>query len=141
MEDHTEDNISLETDYKKHNENLLFLVPEQMEKHVLFKYHNEMGHIGKMIDIIRRTYWFPHMREKCENHIKNCLKCISFSPQSGKAEGYLNPIPKGNTPFETLHIDHYVPVNKCFSKKVYPSNSRCLFKIYQIKSYKNYKFT
>lgn len=43
--------------YKKHGANLLFLVPELMEKHVLFRYHNEMGHVGsgKMIDAIRRT--------------------------------------------------------------------------------------
>lgn len=107
--------------YKKHGENLLFLVPQQMEKHVLFRYHNEMGHIGagKMVDIIRQTYWFSHIREKCEDHIKNCLKCISFSPRSGKAEGYLNPIPKGNIPFETLHIDHYGPVDKQGSPKKY----------------------
>lgn len=45
--------------YKKHGANLLFLVPEQIERHVLFRYRNEMGHVGpgKMIEAIRRTYW------------------------------------------------------------------------------------
>lgn len=74
---------------------------------------------GKMIDSIKRTYWFPKIREKCEEHVKNCLKCISFSPPSGKLEGYLNPIPKGDTPFETLHVDHFGPVDKHVSLKKY----------------------
>lgn len=40
--------------YKKHGSNLLFLVPEQMEGHVLFRYHNEMGHVGssKIIELL-----------------------------------------------------------------------------------------
>lgn len=107
--------------YKKHEERLLFLVPERMENHVLFRYHNEMGHMrsGKMIDAIRRTYWFPRIREKCEEHIRYCLKCISFSPTCGKLEGYLHPIPKGNLPFETIHVDHFGPVDKRVSFKKY----------------------
>lgn len=74
--------------YKKHGGSLLFLVPGEMEKHVLFRYHNEMGHVGvnKMSEIIRRTYWFPRIRERCEDHVRNCLKCISFAPVSGRKE-------------------------------------------------------
>lgn len=107
--------------YKKHGGKALFVVPDSMEKHVLFRYHNEMGHIGsgKMIECIRRSYWFPKIREKCEEHVQNCLKCISFSPTSGKKEGYLHPIPKGNRPFDTLHIDHFGPVDKHTSLKKY----------------------
>lgn len=99
--------------YKKHGGNLLFLVPEQMESHVLFHYHNKKGHVGidKMIDVIRRTYWFPKIREKCNSHVRQCLKCISFAPVSGKAEGRLHPIEKGHVPFEMIHIDHFGPVD------------------------------
>lgn len=108
--------------YKKHSGQLLFVVPEGMEQHVLFRYHNEMGHIGvsKMIEVLKRTYWFPHIRRKCEEYIRNCLKCISFAPVSGKPEeGSLYPIPKGNIPFETIHIDHFGPMNKQVSYKKY----------------------
>jgi len=49
----------------------------------------------------------------------HCLKCISFSPISGKTEGYLHPIPKGNLPFETIHIDHFGPVDNRVSLKKY----------------------
>jgi len=51
--------------------------------------------------------------------VRHCLKCISFSPLSGKREGHLHPIPKGNLPFETIHIDHYGPVDNRVSLKKY----------------------
>lgn len=107
--------------YKKHAGKLLFLVPERMEKHVLFHYHNEKGHIGshKMIDLIKDSYWFPDVKAKCEEHIRNCLKCISFSPGSGKSEGCLHPIPKGKIPFEIIHIDHLGPIDKNIASKKY----------------------
>lgn len=44
------------------------------------------------------------------SHIENCLKCVAFSPNTGKSEGFLHSIPKGDRPFELLHIDHYGPV-------------------------------
>jgi len=43
--------------YKKQGERLLFVVPESIEKLVLFKYHNEMGHVGvEKTAEIRKTY-------------------------------------------------------------------------------------
>jgi len=107
--------------YKKQGNKLLFLVPEAMEQHVLFKYHNEMGHVGinKMIENIRATYWFPNIKKKCEQHIRNCLKCISFSPGSEKVEGVLYPITKGRIPFEMIHVDHIGPMDKQIAIKKY----------------------
>jgi len=50
------------------------------------------------------------------SHINNCLKCVAFSPNTGK-EGFLPSIPKGSKPFELIHIDHYGPVHSGRSKK------------------------
>lgn len=100
--------------FRKRGEELLFYVPKSMENQAMHKYHDEMGHIGteKTTTIILRSYWFPNLRDKVETHIRNCLKCISYSPSSGKAEGFLHSIPKGNISFMTLHIDHFGPVDK-----------------------------
>ncbi|CAD7001655.1 unnamed protein product [Ceratitis capitata] len=104
--------------YKKKDKELLFYVPESMETHVLYKYHDEMGHLGidKVVQTIGKSYWFPGVKQKATIHIENCLKCIAFSNKSGKKEGLLNIIPKGNVPFEMIHIDHYGPINSRFSK-------------------------
>ncbi|KAK9692562.1 Integrase zinc binding domain [Popillia japonica] len=83
-----------------------------MEFTIIYTYHTEMGHFGvdKTLELITRTYWFPKMRQKIHEFIRNCLKCIEFNRKSGKPEGYLHSIPKGNVPFETIHIDHYGPL-------------------------------
>lgn len=100
--------------YKKKNKNLLFYVPQTMETHVMHNCHDKMGHIGrnKTIEYISRVYWFPDLHNKVNHYIKNCLQCISYSPISGKPEGLLHNIPKGNKPFVTIHIDHYGPLEK-----------------------------
>lgn len=101
--------------YRKVNkQKILFYVPETMENNIIRTCHDDLGHVGikKVIMNILKVYWFPNMRKKIKNYIKNCLKCIEFSPFSGKQEGYLHSIPKGNLPFQTYHVDHYGPLEK-----------------------------
>lgn len=93
---------------------LLFYVPSSMEKNVLFRYHDEFGHLGfdKTRENIVQNYWFPNLTEKIKIHIQNCLKCIAFSPPAGCKEGFVHSIPKGKVPFNVIHIDYYGPVDK-----------------------------
>lgn len=100
--------------YRKCEGDLLFYVPAAMEHQVLHLYHDNMGHVGenKTRELIRRSYWFPEMKRKVHEHISNCLKCIAHSGKSGKQEGMLIPIPKGGEPFNTLHVDHFGPLEK-----------------------------
>lgn len=101
--------------YRKNKDGeLLFYVPRQMENNVIRTCHDDLGHVGvdKVIGHITRVYWFPNLTERVKTYITNCLKCIEFSPKSGKAEGYLHSIPKGNIPFQTVHVDHYGPLEK-----------------------------
>jgi len=99
--------------YRKRSDKLLFYVPEIMKRNVIFKYHDEMGHLGveKTSQAITQNYWFPKFREKVESHIRNCLKCIAYAPKAGKTEGFVNIIPKDNVPFTTLHVDHVGPID------------------------------
>lgn len=105
--------------YRKRNGQVLFFVPRAMEQDLLHRYHNDFGHFGadKTVALLLITYWFPHMRTKVHEHIRNCTKCIAFSKPSGKAEGFLHSIPKGNLPFETIHVDHFGPVDKMHASK------------------------
>jgi hypothetical protein len=92
-----------------------------MEHQVLAMYHDNFGHLSsnKVIELISRLYWFPKMKLKVTAYISNCLKCIAYSPNSGKPEGELHNIPKGREPFQILHIDHYGPLEKSTSKQKY----------------------
>lgn len=100
--------------YRKRANDIFFYVPEAMENHIIRKYHDELGHLGveKTSDVISKNYWFPSLRSKTKTYVSNCLKCIAFSPSTGRGEGFLNAIPKGEAPFMTYHIDHYGPIDK-----------------------------
>lgn len=100
--------------YRKEGRKLLFYVPKSMRENIIRLCHDEYGHAGldKVSEILTRNYWFPNVRGEVRNYIDNCLKCIVYSPMSGKTEGFLHPIPKGNMPFEIIHVDHYGPLEK-----------------------------
>jgi hypothetical protein len=92
--------------YRKQGENLLFYVPKSMEYNIISDSHNVMGHQGidKTMEYVKRVYWFPEIKEKVQNFIKNCLKCITYSPKSGKVEGKLHCPEKGDLPFHCIHV-------------------------------------
>ena len=98
---------------------LLFCFPSNVENYVLFKYHHQMGHLGcaKTKELISRTYWFSNLNEKTKRHVRNCLKCISFFPSSGKVEGFVHIVPKGDVPFTSDRSRgriRVVPRSMCF---------------------------
>lgn len=86
--------------YRKKGDKVLFFVPLAMELDLLHKYHNNFGHFGidKTLALLQETYWFPKMKSKVHDFIRNCTKCIAFSKPSGKIEGFLHSIPKDNVP-------------------------------------------
>ncbi|XP_076232912.1 uncharacterized protein LOC143178263 [Calliopsis andreniformis] len=73
---------------------LLFYVLHSMENNVIRTCHNDLEHVGldEVVDNIMKVYWFPKLREKVKDYIANCLRCIEFSPPSGKQPGYLHNI-------------------------------------------------
>ena len=107
--------------YRKKGNKLMFYVPRTMEQELLHRYHNEFGHFGadKTYAILQESYWFPEMKTKIRAHIQNCLKCISFSKPSGRIEGFVHGIPKGNVPFELIHIDHLGPIDRTDTVRKY----------------------
>lgn len=62
--------------------------------------------IRHLVELILRSYWFPKLRWFVQKHIKHCLKCITFNPDTGIPMGELHIIPKEQIPFDTLHYDH-----------------------------------
>lgn len=107
--------------YRKHHNDVLFYVPVAMETAIMRKCHDEMGHLGveKTVSIIMYNYWFPDMKQKIVKYIRNCPKCLSYSPTAGKREGMSHTIYKGKVPFEAIHIDHYGPMDRTHKIKQY----------------------
>lgn len=79
----------------------------------------EKGHfyVRKMKDILEKEYFIRNLQKRIENHIQGCVKCILAERKRGKSEGFLQPIPKGDQPLQTFHIDHLGPLQN--TKKNY----------------------
>lgn len=98
---------------------LLFYVPSEMEGHVIRKTHEKLCHMGntKTLDQLRMHYWFPKMKDKVENYVKNCVRCIMYSDSRSDSGRALHSIPKKPVPFDTIHIDHFGPLPSIVSKR------------------------
>ncbi|XP_018494515.1 uncharacterized protein LOC108864072 [Galendromus occidentalis] len=89
----------------------LFVVSNAMRKYILVMAHDKAGHFGmdETMELIRRVYWFPRMREYVAHHLKMCIECIFNKEQSSRREGMCNVIRPERRPFEKVFVDHAVP--------------------------------
>lgn len=88
------------------------VVPAELQSEIIRRAH-ESGHFGakKLEDIIKRDYYIPQLGAKIKRQIECCVKCILAERKRGKTEGLLSPIPKGDVPFDTYHVDHVGPMD------------------------------
>lgn len=93
---------------------LLFAVPSVTVNNVIRVYHDEMGHVGKQktMEGINKSYWFPNMKLRVKEHIANCIKCLIADNTLNRFEEEMQLIDKGTRPFETLHMNHFGPLEK-----------------------------
>jgi len=105
-------NFAIIEGFRKHRERELFVVPESMVSSIIRIYHDDTGHVGveKTVQGITDHYWFPNLKYKVKQYIKNCVKCLSYSIASGKPEGEMQIYEKGSVPFNTIHVDHFGPM-------------------------------
>jgi hypothetical protein len=98
--------------FRIYKDRSLFVVPDSMINNVIRIHHDDSGHVGieKTIFSILTHYWFPCLKLKVRQYIDNCIKCLTFSITAGKSEGEMQLVDRDLTPLQTLHVDHYGPL-------------------------------
>lgn len=93
------------------------VLPSSMCHDVIRKVH-ENGHFGvkKMKEAIQNDYYIPKLKEKLEHYVECCVPCILAEKKKSKKEGLLKPIPKGDAPLNTYHVDHLGPMASTSNK-------------------------
>lgn len=68
------------------------------------------GHFstGKTKTLVKRDYWFENQKTKVDKVVRNYVMCIPAEKKSGKRDGVLHPIEKGEIPLEVYHIKRVV---------------------------------
>ena len=59
---------------------------------------------------MKQEFFISGLNKLTERVINNCVPCILANKKSGKKEGFLNPIPKGDVPLSTYHVDFIGPL-------------------------------
>lgn len=84
------------------------VVLDDLQNEIIRKIHKKgnfaAAKIGKVLE---QEIYIAKARNRAENAIANCIKCILHSKKQRK--GLLNPIPKENIPLNTYHIDFVNP--------------------------------
>jgi ribonuclease HI len=104
--------------YKLHKDKELLVIPQLMQSEIIKNAHSQ-GHFScqKTELIVSRDYYIPHLKKLVQEVISNCIPCILSSRKSGKQEGLLHPIPKGDKPLDCYHCDFLGPLpstKKCY---------------------------
>lgn len=68
---------------------------------------------------ISQRYWFPGLRKRIADYLENCLTCIMFNSALNRFEGESHLFPAANVPMETLHVDHFGPLQETGTKCKY----------------------
>lgn len=115
---HSDDVIDIKTNfvvrngklYRKTNHGERWVVPKGVRFQILKQCHDDIGHFAfeKTLAKVEATYWFPKMRKFTKKYVESCLEC-AYAKSTTVKKPPLHPIPKDDTPFETLHIDHVGP--------------------------------
>ena len=95
------------------NENGQLVIPEELRKDILFKYHNDptAGHycIQKTISRITPFFYWSGMRNDIEKYVKNCEECKKYKPSNLKPLSLLQTV-ASNKRFEVVAVDLFGPL-------------------------------
>jgi len=89
---------------------------KKIKEEILKENHDlvDVGHPGqhRMLELIKRTYWWPGLNEDVKKYVQGCFKCQQNKVQHQRKAGELHPleIPKG--PWQEISINIIGPLPK-----------------------------
>jgi len=75
-----EDGLTWEEDRVVYMEGKIYVLNNRKIKEEILKENHDlvdMGHLGqhRMLEVIKRTYWWPGLKEDIKKYIQGCFKC------------------------------------------------------------------
>ena len=89
---------------------------KELREEILKEHHNpaDIGHPGqlRMMELLKRTYWWPGLKEDVKKYIQGCFKCQQNKVQHQKKAGELHPLEIPQGPWQEISIDIIGPLPK-----------------------------
>jgi len=97
-----EDGLTWEEDRVVYMEGRIYVPNNRKIKEEILKENHDLadiGHLGqhRMLEMIKRTYWWPGLKKDIKKYVQGCFKCQQNKVQHQKKVGELHPleIPEG----------------------------------------------
>jgi len=82
---------------------------KELRKEILKKHHDpaDIGHPEqhRMMKLLKRTYWWPGLKEDVKRYIQGCFKCQQNKVQHQRKAGELHPLEIPQGPWQEISID------------------------------------
>lgn len=76
---------------------------------IMQKYHDSpaAGHFGvkKTMELVARTYWWPHQRQFIRDYVRSCDTCCRAKPSRHRPYGLLRPLDIPEGPWQSVTMD------------------------------------
>jgi len=87
---------------------------KKLREEILKEHHNpvDIVHLGqhRMLKLIKRTYWWPGLKEDIKKYVQGCLKCQQNKVQYQRRAGELHPLEIPKEPWQEISIDIIRPL-------------------------------
>ena len=89
---------------------------KKLREEILKEHHDpaDIGHPGqlRMMKLLKRTYWWPGLKEDMKKYIQRCFKCQQNKVQHQKKTGELHPLEIPQGLWQKISIDIIGPLPK-----------------------------
>ena len=111
------DGLAWEEDEVVYTEGRIYVPNNKDIKEEILKEHHDpadVGHLGqhRMQELIKRTYWWPGLKEDIKKYVQGCVKCQQNKVQYQKRAGKLHPLEIPEGPWQDISIDMIGPLSK-----------------------------
>jgi len=112
-----EDSLTWEEDGVVYIEGIVYIPNNRKIKEEILKKNHDLADVGhpgqhRMLELIKRTYWWPGLKEDIKKYIQGCFKYQQNKVQHQRKAGELHPleIPEGS--WQEISIDIIRPLPK-----------------------------
>ena len=87
---------------------------KKLREEILKEHHNpaDIGHPGqyRMLELLKRTYWWPGLKKDIKKYMQGCLKCQQNKVQHQRKVGKLHPLEILMGPWQEISINMIGPL-------------------------------
>ena len=112
-----QDGLTWEEDRVVYMEERIYIPSNKKIREEILKENHDLvdvGHPGqhRILEMLKRTYWWPGLKEDIKKYIQGCFKCQQNKVQHQRKTGELHPLEIPQGPWQEISIDIIRPLSR-----------------------------